>query len=324
MAIYPCKIPNSDKNFYLVDTPGFDDSNRPDQEILRELSSWLTMTYSENIKLSGIIYLHRVMDVRFNGAAARNLAMFKKLCGDGNLASVVLATTFWSKVDNHLGNTREHQLKTTPTFWGSMVSRGSRVFRHDSDENSGVAIIQYLLDRKDKPVYHIQREMVNEKKTLEETAAGSEVQAEMVKMRQKYEQAIKDLKQDMEEALKNQDEETRKELERERKQREDFIKKELEERKKMQADADTLWRQREAEREKERQDHMQRMEALQNRYLELQQKSKQSEEHAKHQRQLADLEKEIAIQRVKNEALERGRFSVRAVVKEFTDFLRGL
>ncbi|EXJ74758.1 uncharacterized protein A1O5_01453 [Cladophialophora psammophila CBS 110553] len=324
VAIFPCKMPNSDESFYLVDTPGFDDSNRPDQEILRELSSWLTKTYSENIRLSGIIYLHRIIDVRFSGAAMRNLSMFKKLCGDGNLASVVLATTFWAKVDEKTGREREDQLKTTPAFWGNMVNRGSQVFRHDFEEQSGSSIIQYLLDRRDKPVYAIQDEMVNKKKTLEETAAGSEVQAEMDKMRRKYEQMIVDIKQEMQEHLKNRDEAARQALEAERKEREEFIRRELEERKKMQAQADALWDQREAEREKERQEHMRRLEAMQKQYLEMQLQAAKAKTDAEHQRRLAELQKQIEIAQVKNEALERSRFSVRAksFVREFVDFFR--
>jgi hypothetical protein len=317
-------MPSSGEKFYLVDTPGFDDSNKPDQEILRELSSWLTKTYSENIKLSGIIYLHRIMDVRFGGAAMRNLTMFKKLCGDGNLASVVLATTFWTQVDDEVGKAREKQLKTTPTFWGSMASRGSQLFRQDSKEKSGAAIIQYLLDRRDKPVYAIQDEMVNKKKTLEETAAGSEVQAEMDKMRRRYEQVIVELKREMKEAIETGNELMQKELEKERKEREEFIKEELQERKKMQADADALWQQREAEREKKRLEHMRRMEALQKQYLELEQKSRLATADAKHQRQLMELEKQIEIARVKNEAFNQSKFSVRAIVKEVTEFLRAM
>jgi hypothetical protein len=315
-------MPYSDENFFLVDTPGFDDSNRPDQEILRELSSWLTKTYSENVKLSGIIYLHRIMDVRFSGAAMRNLSMFKKLCGDGNLDSVVLGTTFWTKVDFGTAETRENQLKTTPTFWGSMVNRGSRVFRHDSGETSGAAIIQYLLNRRDKPVYAIQDEMVNKNKTLEETAAGSEVQAEMDKIRRRYEQAIVDLKQEMEEANRQRDEVTRVELEKERKEREEFIKRELQEREKMRADAETLWQQREAEREKELQEQKRRMDALQRQYLEMEEKSRFATADVKYRVKLAELERQIELQRIKNETLERSKFSVKAVMREFKDFFR--
>ncbi|KAK4938863.1 hypothetical protein LTR10_020769 [Elasticomyces elasticus] len=306
-------MPNSDERFYLVDTPGFDDSNRPDQEILRELSSWLTRTYSYDIRLSGIIYLHRIMDVRFGGAAMRNLSMFKKLCGDGNLSSVVLATTFWSQVDQDIGETREQQLKNTPSFWGSMVNRGSKIFRHDLAEASGAAIIQYLLDRHEKPVYAmIQDEMVNKNMTLEETAAGSEVQTEMDKLRRRYEKDIQDLKQEMERALNERDETAREELEKEKQKFEEFIEREREEREKMRANAEALWQQREAEREIERSEHMRRMEDLQRQYLEMEQKMKGVQKDAEQQKKVAELQQQIAVERAKLEAQYNARFSVRS------------
>ena len=40
---------------YLVDTPGFDDTNVSDVDVLRELASWLKESYTEDIKLDGII-----------------------------------------------------------------------------------------------------------------------------------------------------------------------------------------------------------------------------------------------------------------------------
>ncbi|KIV84615.1 hypothetical protein PV11_00388 [Exophiala sideris] len=313
VGIFECNMPNSDERFYLVDTPGFDDSNRPDQEILRELSSWLTRTYSYDIRLSGIIYLHRIMDVRFGGAAMRNLSMFKKLCGDGNLSSVVLATTFWSQVDQDIGGTREQQLKNTPSFWGSMVNRGSKIFRHDLAEASGAAIIQYLLDRHEKPVYAIQDEMVNKNMTLEETAAGSEVQAEMDKLRRRYEKDIQDLKQEMGKALNERDETAREELEKEKQKFEEFIEREREEREKMRANAEALWQQREAEREKERSEHLKRMEDLQKQYLEMKQKTKEVQKDAEHQKKVLELQKQIAVEQAKLEAQYNARFSIRSI-----------
>ncbi len=52
------------KRVFLVDTPGFDDSTRSDVEVLRELAAWLTATYAKEIRLSGIIYLHRINQPR--------------------------------------------------------------------------------------------------------------------------------------------------------------------------------------------------------------------------------------------------------------------
>lgn len=82
------------------------------------------------VRLNGIIYLHRITDVRMQGSAKKNLLMFKQLCGPDALKNVVLATTMWSLVNPTDGQAREKELISTPEFWGWMLQKGSRVERH--------------------------------------------------------------------------------------------------------------------------------------------------------------------------------------------------
>ena len=102
MEVVPCSLGEGEV-IYLVDTPGFDDSERSDTEILLEITAWLSEAHKEKLKLSGIIYLHRIPDLRVGGAAVANLQMFRGLCGDSNLESVVLATTMWDQTDKEKG-----------------------------------------------------------------------------------------------------------------------------------------------------------------------------------------------------------------------------
>src|SRR5205809_696574 len=81
---------------HLVDTPGFNDTNKSDTDTLNEIAVWLAMTYRADVRLTGIVYLHRISDNRMTGSAVHNLNMFKKLCGDDCLPNVTLATTMWS------------------------------------------------------------------------------------------------------------------------------------------------------------------------------------------------------------------------------------
>ena len=209
---YRCSI-RGVPQFYLVDTPGFDDSNRSDADVLRDLSTNLAASYANGIQLSGIIYLHRIMDVRFGGAAGRNLRVFKRLCGDNNLGSVVLATTFWKNVNAKIGAERENQLKMDQKFWRDMIEKESKVFRQDCERASGERIIKYLIDRRRKVTLLIQHELVKEKKTFAQTGAGAEVLGEIQELRAFYEKQIANKDLEIEEARRKRDEEWLAEIE---------------------------------------------------------------------------------------------------------------
>ena len=82
----------------LIDTPGFDDTNRTDTDTLQALATWLVANKATNIKLSGLIYLHRITDERIGHSAKRNLTMMQNLVGDTNLKNVILVSTRWELV----------------------------------------------------------------------------------------------------------------------------------------------------------------------------------------------------------------------------------
>lgn len=173
--IYECAYDSKTKLFF-VDTPSFDDTYKDDPDILHEIANWLAVAYANNIKLTGIIYLHRIQDVRMGGAAMKNLHMFKKLCGDGALASVVLATTWWDGVTVAIGEERERELATGEAFWAGMIKKGSRLFRQDNGIQSARQIIDNLVNRRQPVILKIQEELVTEGKTLGQTEAGRVIQ----------------------------------------------------------------------------------------------------------------------------------------------------
>lgn len=104
-----------DIRVHLIDTPGFDDTNRTDADVLKQVALWLGSTYKDGKLLDGLLYLHRIIDTRMMGSARRNLLMFAELCGPNCFRHVVLATTMWSIVDVKIGEAREKELVNT--FW---------------------------------------------------------------------------------------------------------------------------------------------------------------------------------------------------------------
>jgi hypothetical protein len=139
--------------------------------------------------------------------------MFKKMCGMENISSVVLVTTFWENLKNPAdGERREQELMQTPAFWKDMTDNGSHVIRHTNSRNSAMNIIQFILRQERVTVLAIQKQMAVEGKTLEETAAGIELEGEIRKQRELFEKRLKESEQDMRRALKENDEQSAQEI----------------------------------------------------------------------------------------------------------------
>lgn len=162
---------------HLIDTPGFDDTNRSDTDVLRDISTWLSELYTEEIFLSGILYLHRISDLRMQGSGVLSIALLMKLCGEDCFNKVVLVTTMWEQIDETVGERRERELETTKEFWGSMMEHGSLMRRHYNNKQSALDIIGMFVpqDQDAKPEtvkLAIQKELAEEDKVLAQTSAG--------------------------------------------------------------------------------------------------------------------------------------------------------
>lgn len=154
----------------LVDTPGFDDTKRSDAEILDEIVQYLVAQYELGIKLRGIIYMHRITDNKMQGTAQRYFEIFQRLVGDQNLGNVVLLTTMWNQLkDEGVGLQRDQQLREE--FWNVMEQKGSHIRSYKGSKQQAEAIICRLM-RKEAVVLDIQRELVDERMSIEQTTAG--------------------------------------------------------------------------------------------------------------------------------------------------------
>ncbi|PVF99836.1 hypothetical protein CPB86DRAFT_262479 [Serendipita vermifera] len=164
-----CTLPGSKVVF--LDTPGFDDTKVSDAEILGNIADWLTNTYRDGIKLTGILYLQRISDNRISGTSRRNMQMFQLLCGHDALQNVTLVTTMWNEVDDLTGSRREDELRER--FWGDMIEAGSKVVRFEYTYESAWDILDQFSGLR-RPL-QLQVEMVDQGKSLGQTAAGSEL-----------------------------------------------------------------------------------------------------------------------------------------------------
>ncbi|KAF3938291.1 hypothetical protein ABW19_dt0207651 [Dactylella cylindrospora] len=158
------------RGFYLLDTPGFDDSFMSDFEILEGLTSELARIYKAERPINGVIYVHNISKKKMGGTSHQSLRTFQKLVGDRSLESVVLVTTHWPTFFKGEQIKREEELRKT--FWASMLARGSNIMRHDGSKKSALKIVGDILKKK-PVVMKIVDEMVNKKLKFADTEAGS-------------------------------------------------------------------------------------------------------------------------------------------------------
>lgn len=257
----------------LVDTPGFDDSRSDldDSHILKEIASWLVIAYSQTppLLLSGIIYLHPINEAggRMRGSARNNLKMFQAMCGNEPLSSVVLATTMWGKIDEAKGQKTQEQL--SEQYWNTMIDAGSKVIRHDDTKESALRIIDHIISRKTQVGLKMQKQLVEGDLTVEDTDAGQELKSKVTQERAKTDEKLRDVKEDLEQALAESDNASANELLDEQRKFESLIKAKDAELKSMKIKAEQLHKEKlealaaaERDREKRRMEHDARIAAL--------------------------------------------------------------
>jgi predicted GTPase len=111
--------------YEIVDCPGFNDTIRPDEEILEDIQSWLYNADRQGRLLSAVIFLHRISDIRVQGSTSLQFRVLQALCGDDFYENLLLGTTFWGKVDEDEGAAREASLCETRNFFGEMMELGA-------------------------------------------------------------------------------------------------------------------------------------------------------------------------------------------------------
>ncbi|KAG2134841.1 P-loop containing nucleoside triphosphate hydrolase protein [Suillus clintonianus] len=198
----------------LIDTPGSDDTTRSDAEVLSMIAAYLSNTYEHGSRLAGVIYMHRISDYRTGGKSQGNFKIFRELCGDSSLKNVLIVTNMWSKVKLEIGEAREAELASKDKFFKLMLEKGARMLRHDGTIESAHTILRYLINSHPATL-RIQREIVDEHKPIEKTAAGSELRRALDEQADGHREEIRNLRAEMEAAMRAKHEERRSELQEE-------------------------------------------------------------------------------------------------------------
>jgi hypothetical protein len=178
------------QSFTIVDTPGFDDSNRSDEDILRELLNWLQEQHGSKAKFNAVLFLHRIDVPRMQGSALLYFTIFKQLCGDAFYQNVFLGTTCWDRLeDPAVGEQREKELKEPGGFWYSIVKKGSTVVRIPQDAGAAREMVVGMASKRAR---FLQSQVEMGRKGLEDVynSTLSSLKPEMEIIQQVHEEEI--------------------------------------------------------------------------------------------------------------------------------------
>jgi len=139
VASYTLQTPSG--SIHLADTPGFDDTQRTDYEILEELMSWLKRSGDA---LTAIVYLHPINHERLRGSSRKMIRTVQKMLGPQCFRMVLLVTTFWNEVEEAVGAAREKELLGSEDGWKPFRDGGATVERMGREYGQFVGVLERM------------------------------------------------------------------------------------------------------------------------------------------------------------------------------------
>ncbi|KAK4200749.1 P-loop containing nucleoside triphosphate hydrolase protein [Triangularia verruculosa] len=178
----------------LIDTPGFDDpgKGRSDVDILRLVSKHLMDRHGRDTKLNGVVLLQLVSNARVGASEAFRTRLFKMMIGEESYDRVVIGGTHAK--DHKEGQNRVDKRTARPDIWGGMVKRGARALPYRDNQKEALRIVRWLMECDAKHI-KLQEELASGK-TLEETAAGKEINKQKSEEVIKLQDKLRDLQSD--------------------------------------------------------------------------------------------------------------------------------
>lgn len=172
---------------------------------MNEIAIGLHILHKKQLHLRGVVYVQRITDTRMSGASRRSLEILEAICGTPASPNIVFVTTMWDKLGSDsevVGTERTEELKRL--FLAKFIERGARVEPHTGTLESARGIINKMLCNQPMEL-DIQREMEDQKLTLEKTTVGQLLQRDLQRLQREYDAELEEIEQQLLEAKQSGD-----------------------------------------------------------------------------------------------------------------------
>ncbi|KAK3387158.1 hypothetical protein B0H63DRAFT_541355 [Podospora didyma] len=195
----------------LIDTPGFDDTNLTNAEVLERIVVELGIQYKTKTKFADILYLKDITEYKMKGPDVKNLQMFRALCGTDGLEGVTLVTTKWNTMkEDNMAVAERREKEMLSEHFDTMMELGATYARDYGTAGSARRIIRDVLQKRKESHLPFQWEIMDQGKTLEEIDAGCILMKELHDERAKHRKELQELQESL---ITEHDEKLRKKME---------------------------------------------------------------------------------------------------------------
>jgi hypothetical protein len=144
------------KSVILVDTLGFDATQRGSAYIMREIVRCMRANFADSVHLAGILYLHDIRKPPMDRGAGRDLWLFVNLVGEASVSNVVVVTNRCETVDSKGVESKLGALTKSLNAWGFM-NREAMVESFSGSAGDAHRIVRLVLSNRRQTVLEIQR-----------------------------------------------------------------------------------------------------------------------------------------------------------------------
>jgi hypothetical protein len=146
------------------------------------------------------------------GISRRTFKIFRELCGQKNLANVIIVTNMWSNPPTEIELKREMQLRDDPRYFQPAIKAGAQFIRRLRENTATAHNTIRLLLAKNPIVMQVQRELVDDNQVFFETSAAQVLGVELAVTEKRHQQEIEEVKEELRVAKEEKDTETQHDL----------------------------------------------------------------------------------------------------------------
>ncbi|KAI9036274.1 uncharacterized protein KD926_002092 [Aspergillus affinis] len=131
------------KVYLFVDTPGLNDPNISNADILREIAKLLEVTKT-SVTYAGILYVHPANQI-YSDETEKGLKFLEVFCGLDYSPSLTFVTTGWDALSLNQIPRSDASIRQMQTFkWTAFIEKGAKVYHHGRRYDGGLPTLEVL------------------------------------------------------------------------------------------------------------------------------------------------------------------------------------